>query len=158
MPASRTITLSETEELELRKLKCNLSVPQRTRDRAEIILLSAHHMPVADISKYLEYSKQMILNTFHRWWLGGYTALFDLEHPGPKPRLNQEDIAQVETWLEDDSKTYTSKQLVKKLKDERGVELSRDRLRKILKKKDLAGSAPGTAVPNTVVQSKKPPK
>jgi len=135
MPASRTITLSETEELELRKLKCNLSVPQRTRDRAEIILLSAHHMSVADIAKYSQYSKQMILNTFHRWWLGGYAALFDSEHPGPKPRLNQEDIAQVETWLEDDSKTYTSKQLVKKLKDERGVELSRDRLRKILKKK-----------------------
>jgi len=134
MPRSRTIHLSNEEEETLRRMKADPTIPKRARQRVDILLLSAHHMSVVE-AKYIPCSTQTILDTFHRWWLGGRRALFDEQRPGPAARLSEEDVKQVELWLEEDPKTYTSQQLAEKLKTARGIELSTDRLRRILKKR-----------------------
>ncbi len=46
-----------------------------------------------------------------------------------------EDLFFVEECLKNSERTYNSHQLVEKLKEERAVKISRDRLRKIFKKK-----------------------
>ena len=44
------------------------------------------------------------------------------------------------------ARTYNSKQLAHKLKEERGVDLSSDRLRRVLKKKVIGGNEQGQAI------------
>ena len=54
---------------------------------------------------------------------------------GAKPKCQAKDLQYVEELLVQETRTYNSTQLVKKLKQERGVDLSSDRLRRLLKKK-----------------------
>ena len=54
---------------------------------------------------------------------------------GAKPKLQAEDLQYVEGLLAQETRTYNSTQLVKKLKQERGIDLSSDRLRRLLKKR-----------------------
>lgn len=44
-------------------------------------------------------------------------------------------MACVEQWVQDDPRTYNSRQLARKLKEERRVNLSSTRLRELLQKK-----------------------
>ena len=49
-------------------------------------------------------------------------------------------MACVERWVKEDSQTYNSSQLARKLKEERRVDLSSTRLRELLQKKLSAGN------------------
>ncbi|WP_404822273.1 hypothetical protein [Pseudanabaena yagii] len=53
---------------------------------------------------------------------------------GAKAKWQDIDMAYLIYCLENDPSTYNSKQLAHKLKEERGIDLSSDRLRRILKK------------------------
>ena len=57
--------------------------------------------------------------------------------PAPiKVSLSQEeDIQHLEMVIEQEQRTYNSRQLAEKLKQDRGVKLSPDRIRKLLKKR-----------------------
>jgi hypothetical protein len=63
--------------------------------------------------------------------LGG---LWEAAGRGAKPKCKIEDMQYVAELLAKETRTYNSSQLVKKLKQERGVDLSSDRLRRLLKK------------------------
>ena len=54
--------------------------------------------------------------------------------------------------LENDPRTYNSKQLAHKLKQERGVDLSGDRLRRILKKRVIDGNELGQVIEQSKTQ------
>ena len=58
---------------------------------------------------------------------------------GRKSKWEEEDIKYIENCLEKDERTYNAAQLSQKLSQERGVTLSSDRLRKILKKRGGVG-------------------
>jgi hypothetical protein len=58
--------------------------------------------------------------------------------------------------LAQEQRTYNSVQLAQKLKQERLVDLSSDRLRRLLKKKDIGGNAPDTATARSKTRFKKP--
>ncbi|WP_287127493.1 helix-turn-helix domain-containing protein, partial [Candidatus Cyanaurora vandensis] len=89
MPRSRTMHLTAEEEETLRQMKADPAMPKRARQRAEILLLSAHHMSVADLAKYVLGSTQTVLDTFHRWWQGcrGELLNCDLEGHGAFPTI-----------------------------------------------------------------------
>lgn len=56
-----------------------------------------------------------------------------------KTKWKTEDLEYIENCLFEEQRTYNSIQLARKLKQERAVDLSSDRLRRILKKKDIVG-------------------
>ncbi|HHP7243066.1 MAG TPA: hypothetical protein ACFE0H_00110, partial [Elainellaceae cyanobacterium] len=58
--------------------------------------------------------------------------------------------------LDQEPRTYTSVQLAQKLKQERLVDLSSDRLRRLLKKKDIGGNGLATVIDVSKTLSKKP--
>jgi hypothetical protein len=60
----------------------------------------------------------------------------------------------VEELLAQSTRTYNSTQIVKKLQQERGVDLSSDRLRRLLKKKMIDGNAPAAVIGKNKIQSK----
>ncbi len=58
---------------------------------------------------------------------------------GRKRNWKEEDIKYIEICLEKDERTYNAAQLSQKLAQDRGVTLSSDRLRKVLKKRGGVG-------------------
>ena len=61
---------------------------------------------------------------------------------GRKKGWKEEDIQYLEITIEQEQRTYNSKQLAEKLKQDRGVKLSPDRIRKLLKKRGGDGKEP----------------
>ena len=104
--------------------------------------MSARGWNVAAIANYLKYSPNTVRLIFYRWITRGIDGLYDAPRTGRKPLWQEEDIKYIENCLEKEPRTYNSYQLVEKLKTERSVFLSRDRLRKILKKKIGDGKEP----------------
>ncbi|MGM9497864.1 helix-turn-helix domain-containing protein [Desertifilum tharense IPPAS B-1220] len=140
MPARLKIRLTEPEEEELSKLTYNLNIPERTRKRAEVIRLNALGWSVNQIASWMNWAPNTVRRTIQRWILQGYEGLEDIRRSGRKRTWKQEDIEYLEDCCDSQPRTYNSKQLSVILKNERQVELSPERIRKILKKRAENGN------------------
>ena len=76
----------------------------------------------------------MVRQAIHRWEEEGLTGLWDEKRVGRKRRWTTQDWEIIEQCLEQE-RSYTSKQLAQKLKEETAVELGAEQVRRILKKK-----------------------
>lgn len=110
-------------------------MPQRTRDRAHILRLNAQGWNVPALADMFDCHPHTVRATLRRWETGGLGGLWEAPGRGAKPKWQAADLAYIETCLAADARTYNSVQLAKKLKTERAVDLSSDRLRVLLKKK-----------------------
>ncbi|MDV2993602.1 MAG: IS630 family transposase ISAcma27 [Chroococcidiopsis sp. SAG 2025] len=72
--------------------------------------------------------------TIRRWQQQGLGGLWDASGRGAKAKWQEADMAYLEQCLEQEARTYNSQQLAQKLEQERQVNLSADRIRRILKK------------------------
>lgn len=128
--------MSETEDRELLEFQKIEGIPSRVRERAEIVRLNHYGWSVAAIAEYKNKSPHTVRNSLHRWSIQGFEGLWEKEGRGRKPKWKKEDIEYIENCLEKEQRTYNASQLSQKLAKERGVTLSSDRLRKVLKKAD----------------------
>jgi transposase len=129
------IFLTTAENRTLKELRKAQSVPQRTQDRAQVLLLNARGWKNHQIAEYLDWTERTVRQTIHRWQAQGLVGLFDAARPGRKPRWQEEDIAYLEESLQREQRTYNSRQLAEKLQCDRQIQLSPDRIRRVLKKK-----------------------
>jgi transposase len=144
MPAPLRITLTEEEDRTLSELRLAQTVPQRTRDRAHMLRLNAQGWTVPAIAEIFECHEHTVRATLERWKKHGLGGLWEAAGRGAKRRWQEADIQHLEQCLEEDQRIYTSGQLSVKLKQDRQVQLSPDRLRRILKKRGGDGSARAT--------------
>lgn len=135
MPAPLRIFLSPEQDHTLLELRLAQTVPQRTRDRAHMLRLNAQGWNVPAIAEMFECHPHTVRATLRRWETGGLGGLWEALGRGAKPKWQVADLEYLEACLETESRTYNSAQLLQKLKDDRGVDLSSDRLRVLLKKK-----------------------
>ena len=135
MPARLKIRLSELELQELLELKSDNNCPKRTIKRVEVICLNAKGWTVNKISDWIDWSPNTVRKTLHRWIIQGKEGLWDKPRSGRKKTWKKSDIDYLEELCNDQERTYNSKQLSVLLKKERQVELSPERIRKILKKR-----------------------
>jgi hypothetical protein len=94
--------------------------------------------------------------TIRRWEKKGLGGLWEAPGRGAKPQCRESDLDYLIDCLEKEQRTYNSVQLALKLKQERLVDLSSDRLRKLLKKKDIVGKEPERVIKENKTRSKKP--
>jgi transposase len=139
LPAPLKVHLSETEDRELLEFQKIEGIPSRVRERAEIVRLNHYGWSVAAIAEYKNKSPHTVRNSLHRWSIQGFEGLWEKEGRGRKPKWKKEDIEYIENCLEKEQRTYNASQLSQKLAKERGVTLSSDRLRKVLKKRGGVG-------------------
>lgn len=135
MPAPLRVKLSRMEEETLGELQKANSVPYRTRNRAQMLKLNAQGINVPEIARIFDCHEHTVRATIQRWLNRGLVGLWSDKGRGAKPKWKAEDLEYIETCLKEEERTYNSVQLARKLKQERAVDLSSDRLRKILKKK-----------------------
>ena len=85
--------------------------------------------------------------TLRRWEKQGLGGLWEAPDRGAKRKWQEADLAYLEQCLEQDQRTYNSAQLAQKLKQERRVNLSADRIRRVLKKTSVVKLAGGIELP-----------
>jgi transposase len=127
--------LTPEEDRTLFEIRTALTLPQRVRDRAEVVRLSHKGWYVEKIADFFNWRIQTVRDTLHRWDQGGMGGLWDATHPGKQPRWRPEDIEYLEQSLREEPRSYNSRQLAKKLQEERQVKLSPGHLREVLKKR-----------------------
>lgn len=145
MPAPLKVDLTEQEDAKLLQLKQMLGIPQRIRDRAEMIRLNGYGWSVAKIVKYMKKSPHTVRASLHRWQQRGIDGLWEAPGRGRKSKWIEADLEFLEQCLQEDQRTYNSRQLSQKLAAERQVKLSGDRIRRLLKKRGSGGNAPASA-------------
>ena len=155
MPAPLRIELNPQEEETLAQLRQSDSVPYRTRDRAHMLRLNAQGKNVPEIAQIFNCHEHTVRATIRRWSERGLTGLWEAKGRGAKPKWKAEDLEYLETCLNEEQRTYNSVQLARKLKQERAVNLSSDRLRRILKKKDIAGKELGRVTERSKTKNSK---
>lgn len=135
MGARLRIFLTPEEDQTLFELRTATTVPQRVKDRAQVLRLNAQGWYVEKIAAYFNWNRQTVRQTIHRWQTKGLGGLWEAEGRGGKPRWQAADIEHLEACLKQEPRTYNSHQLANKLADERQVKLSPDYLRRVLKKR-----------------------
>jgi transposase len=121
---------------ELRHARCVL---QGTRDRAQMLRLNTKGWKVAVIAKIFECHQHPVRATWRRWQERGLAGLWEENGRGAKPKWKAADLDYLVECVENDNRTCNSQQLAKKWKQERLVDLSSDRLRRLLKKTTVGG-------------------
>ncbi|WP_392533996.1 transposase [Nostoc sp. C117] len=129
------IFLTEEQKLTLEELRKAKDAPQRTKDRAQVLLLNARGLKNEQIAKGLNWAISTVRQTLHRWEKMGLAGLWDAPGRGGKPRYSESDLVYLENCLAQEPQTYNSKELAEKLASERQINLSADRLRRVLKKR-----------------------
>jgi transposase len=153
MPASLQITLTDEEDRTLSELRVAQSVPQGTRDRAHMLRLNAQGWTVAAIAEIFNCHEHTVRATIQRWRTKGLGGLGEASGRGTKRKWQEADMQHLEACLEQDQRTYNSVQLAAKLEQDRQVQLSADRIRRILQKRGGDGSAPATLNSSSKTQS-----
>lgn len=67
MPAALKVQLNEEEDKALLALKQKQGIPQRVRERVEMLRLNSHGLSVAQIAKYRKKSPHTIRARIHRY-------------------------------------------------------------------------------------------
>ena len=150
------VTLSSEEDRTLFELRRADTIPQRTKDRATALRLNHRGWTTEQIAEYLGWQVATVRQTIHRWRDQGLGGLWDSPREGRPRRWEEEDMAYVETTIEESPTTVNSRQLVNQLDQEREVTLSRRHLRRVLKKRAIAGNAHGTATKASKTRSSEP--
>jgi transposase len=140
MPAPLRILLTPEEDRTLSELREAQKLPQRIRDRAHMLRLNALGWNVPEIAEIFECHQHTVRATLRRWEERGLGGLWEAPGRGTKPKWQEEDLQYLTDCLESDQRTYNSQQLAEKLLKEREVDLSGDRIRRLLKKKIIAGN------------------
>jgi Homeodomain-like domain len=67
-------------------------VPQKVKDRAEVIRLSAHGWYVEKIAAHFNWTSQTVREVLHKWRKLGLEGLWELPGRGGKTKYTEEDI------------------------------------------------------------------
>ena len=134
MPAPLKIALTEEEERTLRELSYANGVPKRVKQRADVLRLNASGWSVQQIAEHLDWAPQTVRETIHRWQDKGLGGLWEAQGRGRHRRWNQEDWQALKHWV-NEPRRYSAAQLSRKLSQQRQVELGKEQVRRILKKK-----------------------
>jgi transposase len=149
MPAPLKIVLSEEEDRTLRELSYANGVPQRVKQRATALRLNAAGWRVPQIAVHLDWAEQTVRETIRRWQTGGLGGLWEADGRGRHRTWSEEDGQALAQWTQE-PRRYSAAQLAGKLATERQVQLGKEQVRRILKKKlhleaDQAKSPDGQA-------------
>ena len=134
-PESRFIQkLTKTQVQELERLRDHGN-NSRIRHRAHAILLSFHGSSMNELARIFQTSRNTIENWLNRWEASGLAGIADKSRPGSPPKLNQDEQLQAIQILKESPQSINV--ALVKLKEETGIEVSPDTLKRLAKKHDL---------------------
>ena len=115
----------------------NTNVPQKVKDRAEVIRLNAYGWYVEKIAAHFNWTPQTVREVLHKWQKLGMEGLWELAGRGGKPKWKEKDIEFLTECLKNEPRTYNSVQLAQKLEKERSIKRASRPIKTNTKKKGL---------------------
>ena len=98
MGARLRIFLTQKQDKGLLELR-TADVPQKVKDRAEVIRLNAHGWYVEKIAAHFNWTPQTVREVLHKWSHLDMEGLWELPGRGGKPKWKEEDIEWVHLTL-----------------------------------------------------------
>lgn len=92
MGARLKVFLTREQDKTLRNLRTT-NVPQKVKDRAEVIRLNAHGWYVEKIAAHFNWIPQKVREVLHKWIKLDIEELWDKPGRGRKSKCKEEDIA-----------------------------------------------------------------
>ena len=148
------VFLNTEEERTLWELRRATTVPQRVKDRAEVIRMNSRGDYVETIANYMKWHVETVRDTLKRWQKGGLGGLWEGKGRGHKRTWREADLDDIEQLLRTEERTYSAVQLAERLKQERQVSMSPAYLRRLLKKRGLSGSERGIVTAKNKTRSR----
>jgi transposase len=108
------IFLTSEEERTLWELQNAGGVPQRVKNRAQVVRMNARGDHVEQIKEFMKLSRQTVCKILRRWQNEGLAGLFEAKGRGRPHRCQEEDMEFIEKIVSEEERTYTSTQLSKK--------------------------------------------
>ena len=132
------VTLTDAQRDELHRRAHAPGVAPRTRDRLEMVRLSAAGWSPPQIAVHLQISEQRVRHYLKAFLAGGFDALPDRPHPGMASPLSPVMEEAIRQELRKDERTWTAPQLAEWVATECGVRLTPDALARRLKRARIA--------------------
>lgn len=130
------LTSEQAEEL-IRRTRAP-DIKPRTRDRLEMVRLSAAGHRVPMIASLLRITPSRVRYWLRRFETGGFDALPDRPHLGRPGSLTPDHLQALREEFARANHTWTAKQIAAWLAKQHGVQLHRDHLASLLKRAGLS--------------------
>jgi transposase len=127
------VHLTQTQRVELQQRTRDPKIMPRTRDRLEMVRLSAAGWSIPKVAVHLCVSEKRVRYWIKRFLAGGFDALPDQPHVGQSSRLTPALVAALQQEVEHSQRTWTAQQLADWLAAEHGVRLTPNHLARRLK-------------------------
>jgi transposase len=104
----------------------------QSRQRAKCIILSFQGLTIQQLMTIFGVSRKTLYNWLTAWEDEKLVGLYDRKGKGRKSKLKEEEKEQVKNWTKEDPKNL--KRVVAKVKEELGINISKDTVKRIIKK------------------------
>jgi transposase len=132
------VALTDAQRAELHRRAHLPKIKPRTRDRLEMIRLSAAGWSPPQIAAHLQISDKRVRHYLKAFLASGFDALPDRHHPGMASPLTPAIEAALRQELLKDERTWTAAQLADWVEEQFGVRLTPDALTRRLKRARIA--------------------
>ncbi|NES86689.1 MAG: IS630 family transposase [Moorea sp. SIO2B7] len=123
----------ETKKL-LKRISYQSKFPQ-VRNRAKCVLLSYQKISLDELISIFSVKRKTIYNWLTRWEDQQIKGLYNQKGRGRKPKLNQSQKQQVKSWVKSEPKSL--KKIKLKINKEWEIDVSKERIKRIIKKLNL---------------------
>lgn len=103
----------------------------QVRTRAHCLILASVGVKIEELMNLFQVSYKTIYNWFNRWEIEGMVGLYNKPGRGCKPTFNPRQQAKIREWAQQQPRQL--KQVVQKIKEEWGIEISTKTIKRILK-------------------------
>ena len=132
------VTLSDEQRQELNRRARQSGLAASTRDRLEMVRLSATGWSVPRIARHLGQHEQTARHWIKAYLCGGFDALPNQPRGGKQSALTPALLEAVRQEVAKGERTWTAAQIAHWLAKEHGVRLGADRMRRHLKRARLS--------------------
>ena len=107
----------------------------QVRNRAKCLILSYQGLAIKELMVVFGVGRKTIYNWFTKWEDEKIVGLYNNRGRGRKPKLNESQKEQVKAWAKKEPKTLL--RIVEKAEKEWGITLSKDTIKRIIKKLEM---------------------
>ena len=132
------VRLTDAQHPELNRRAHEPGVMPRTRDRLEMVRLSAAGWSIPRIALHLGICEKRVRHWIKAFLQGGFDALPDQPHPGQKSALTPELEEAIRQELRRTAQTWTAQQIADWLATQHGLRLNAEYLAQRLKRAKIA--------------------
>lgn len=131
------VNLTMEEQWELRRRTREAGTMPRTRDRLEMVRLSAAGWSIPKIAVHLQVHEHRVRYWIKRYLEGGFDALPDQPHLGKPSAVTPEILASMRAEIAKADRTWTARQLAEWMEAEHGLRRSPDQVSRLLKRERI---------------------